>query len=88
VGAFAFTASAAAVFQSLLGFAFPLSVKICIPKSDTVRATYCSAGLAIIIGIPFSVWIWFKGAEIRKRSVAWMYVFTPLAPVSDYQVHI
>jgi hypothetical protein len=30
------------------------------------------AGLAIVIGIPFPVWIWFKGEGIRKMSVGFL----------------
>jgi hypothetical protein len=26
------------------------------------------AGLAIGIGIPFPIWIWYRGEDIRKRS--------------------
>lgn len=26
------------------------------------------AGLAIVIGIPFPIWIWFKGEAIRSKS--------------------
>jgi len=26
------------------------------------------AGLSIIIGIPFPIWIWYKGEEIRSRN--------------------
>lgn len=26
------------------------------------------AGLAMVIGIPFPIWIYYKGADIRARS--------------------
>ncbi|KIM71778.1 hypothetical protein PILCRDRAFT_16737 [Piloderma croceum F 1598] len=75
VDAFAFTASAisaAAVFQSFLGFAFPLFGQDMYAKIGYGGGNSLLAGLAIVIGIPFPVWIWFKGAGIRKRSVGFL----------------
>ena len=71
VDAFAFTASAvsgAAVLQSLLGFIFPLFGQDMYTKLGYGGGNSLLAALAIVIGIPFPVWIWYKGEDIRKRS--------------------
>jgi hypothetical protein len=69
--AFTFAASAlsaAAVFRSLLGFAFPLFGSQMYSKLGDGGGNSLLAGLAIVIGIPFPIWLWYKGAEIRGRS--------------------
>lgn len=71
VDAFNFAASAlsaACVFRSLLGFAFPLFGQQMYAKLGYGGGNSLLAGLAIVIGIPFPVWIWYKGEEIRKKS--------------------
>jgi len=71
VDAFSYAASAvaaAAVFRSLLGFAFPLFGEQMYQKLGNGGGNSLLAGLAIVIGIPFPIWIWFKGEDIRKRS--------------------
>jgi len=75
VDAFAFTASAisaAAVFQSLLGFVFPLFGQDMYVKLGYGKGNSLLAGLAIAFGIPFPIWIWYKGEDIRKRSMAFL----------------
>jgi len=75
VDAFAFAASAvsaAAVFESLLGFAFPLFGQDMYVRLGYGGGNSLLAGLAIIIGIPFPIWIWYKGENIRKRSAAYL----------------
>jgi hypothetical protein len=75
VDAFAFPASAlsaSAVFQSLLGFAFPLFGQNMYVKLGYGGGYSLLAGLAIVIGIPFPIWIWYKGEGIRKRSAAFL----------------
>ena len=75
VDAFAFPASAlsaAAVFESLLGFAFPLFGQDMYVKLGYGGGTSLLASLAVVIGIPFPIWIWYKGEDIRKRSAAFM----------------
>jgi hypothetical protein len=75
VDAFAFTASAvsgAAVLQSLLGFIFPLFGQDMYTKLGYGGGNSLLAGLAIVIGIPFPIWIWYKGEDIRKRSAAFL----------------
>lgn len=71
VDAFTFAASAlsaAAVFRSVLGFAFPLFGEQMYAKLGNGGGNSLLAGIAILIGIPFPIWIWFKGAEVRSRS--------------------
>lgn len=71
VDAFTYAASAlsaAAVFRSVLGFAFPLFGEQMYAKLGNGGGNSLLAGLAIFIGIPFPIWIYFKGAEIRSRS--------------------
>lgn len=71
VDAFQFAASAlsaAAVFRSLLGFAFPLFGAQMYAKLGYGGGNSLLAGLAIVIGIPFPIWIWYKGEAIRTRS--------------------
>jgi hypothetical protein len=75
VDAFAFPASAisaAVVFQSLLGFAFPLFGQKMYVKLGYGGGNSLLAGLATVIGIPFPIWIWYKGEDIRNRSPAFM----------------
>lgn len=69
--AFSYAASAiaaAAVFRSLLGFVFPLFGQQMYHKLGNGGGNSLLAGFAIVIGIPFPVWIWFKGEDIRNRS--------------------
>lgn len=90
--AFAFAASAvsaAAVFQSLLGFIFPLFGQDMYVKLGYGGGNSVLAGLAIILGIPFPIWIWYKGEDIRRKSVAFLAPdVRPLSRVSllDYRL--
>jgi len=71
VDAFVFPASAmsaAAFLQSILGFVFPLFGQDMYVKLGYGGGTTLLAGLSIVIGIPFPIWIWYKGAAIRKKS--------------------
>jgi hypothetical protein len=79
VDAFAFAAGAtpalslapeAAMFQSLLGlgFVFPLFGQDMYVKLGYGKGNSLLAALAIVIGIPFPIWIWYKGEDIRQRS--------------------
>jgi hypothetical protein len=75
VDAFAFPASAisaSAVLQSILGFIFPLFGQKMYAKLGYGGGYSLLAGLAIVIGIPFPIWIWYKGEGIRKRSAAFL----------------
>ena len=58
--------------QSLLGFVFPLFGQDTYVKLGYGGGNSLLAGLAIFIGIPFPIWIWYKGEDIRKRSAAFL----------------
>ncbi|KAA1466239.1 multidrug resistance protein 4 [Dentipellis sp. KUC8613] len=60
--------SAAAVFRSMLGFAFPLFGAQMYAALGNGGGNSLLAGLAIVIGIPFPVWIYFRGEQVRARS--------------------
>ncbi|TFK38130.1 multidrug resistance protein 4 [Crucibulum laeve] len=71
VDAFTFAASAiaaAAVFRSVFGFAFPLFGMQMFAALGLGGGNSLLAGLAIVLGIPFPVWIYYKGEAIRMRS--------------------
>ncbi|GLB42015.1 putative multidrug resistance protein 4 [Lyophyllum shimeji] len=71
VDAFRFAASAtaaASVFRSLLGFAFPLFGQQMFHALGLGGGNSLLAGLAIILGIPFPVWIYYRGEAIRVNS--------------------
>ena len=53
---------------SLLGFVFPLFGAQMYEALGIGGGNSLLAGLAIIIGIPFPIWIWYKGEEIRSRN--------------------
>ncbi|KAF9009997.1 major facilitator superfamily domain-containing protein [Cyathus striatus] len=63
VDAFTYAASAtaaAAVFRSLFGFAFPLFGSQMFEAMGIGAGNSFLAGLAIVLGIPFPVWIYYK----------------------------
>ncbi|KAJ7074033.1 major facilitator superfamily domain-containing protein [Mycena amicta] len=71
VDTFAYAASAlsaASVFRSLLGFAFPLFGQQMFSALGTGGGNSLLGGLAIVLGIPFPIYLYFRGAEIRKKS--------------------
>ncbi|KAG1820299.1 multidrug resistance protein 4 [Suillus subaureus] len=71
VDTFTYAASAiaaASMFRSLLGFAFPLFGEQMFASLGYGGGNSLLAGLAIIIGIPFPVWIYFTGERIRAKS--------------------
>ncbi|ESK90159.1 mfs multidrug [Moniliophthora roreri MCA 2997] len=71
VDAFTYAASAlaaASVFRSILGFAFPLFGAQMFEAMGIGGGNSFLGGLAIVLGIPFPVWIYYKGAEMRARS--------------------
>jgi sugar phosphate permease len=71
VDTFAYAASAtsaASTFRSLLGFAFPLFGEQMFAALGYGWGNTMLAGVAIIIGIPFPVWIYFAGKRIRAKS--------------------
>ncbi|KII94683.1 hypothetical protein PLICRDRAFT_33499 [Plicaturopsis crispa FD-325 SS-3] len=60
--------SAASVFRSVLGFAFPLFGQQMNDKLGYGGSNSLLGGLAIVIGIPFPIWIYYYGEKIRLRS--------------------
>ncbi|KAF9553106.1 multidrug resistance protein 4 [Agrocybe pediades] len=71
VDAFQYAASAtaaAALFRSLLGFAFPLFGQQMFDAMGIGGGNSLLAGLAIVLGIPFPVWLYFKGEKMRARN--------------------
>ncbi|KAG1892470.1 multidrug resistance protein 4 [Suillus subluteus] len=71
VDTFTYAASAtaaASTFRSFLGFAFPLFGQQMLAALGYGGGNTLLAGFAIIIGIPFPVWIYFAGERIRAKS--------------------
>jgi hypothetical protein len=71
VDAFTYAASAtaaASVFRSLLGFAFPLFGKQMFDALGEGGGNSLLAGISIIVGIPFPVWVYYHGEEMRARN--------------------
>ncbi|KAF8234590.1 MFS general substrate transporter [Tricholoma matsutake] len=71
VDAFRFAASAtaaASVIRSLMGFVFPLFGPQMYNALGYGGGNSLLAGFAIILGIPFPVWIYYKGESIRLNS--------------------
>ncbi|KAK0482188.1 multidrug resistance protein 4 [Armillaria novae-zelandiae] len=60
--------AAASVFRSLLGFAFPLFGDQMFNALGLGGGNSLLAGLAILLGIPFPIWIYYKGEAVRLRS--------------------
>lgn len=52
----------------MLGFAFPLFGSQMYAALGNGGGNSLLAGLAIVLGIPFPVWLWYKGEEVRQRS--------------------
>ncbi|KAF9482341.1 multidrug resistance protein 4 [Pholiota conissans] len=71
IDAFTYAASAvsaASVFRSLLGFAFPLFGKQMFDALGEGGGNTLLAGIAIVLGIPFPIWIYYKGEAMRARN--------------------
>ncbi|KAG2156043.1 major facilitator superfamily domain-containing protein [Suillus clintonianus] len=71
VDTFTYAASAtaaASTFRSFFGFAFPLFGQQMFATLGYGGGNSLLAGFAIIIGIPFPVWIYFAGERIRANS--------------------
>ncbi|KAJ7771073.1 major facilitator superfamily domain-containing protein, partial [Mycena maculata] len=60
--------SAASVFRSMLGFAFPLFGNQMFAALGYGGGNSLLGGLAIVLGIPFPIYIYYRGAEMRTRS--------------------
>ncbi|KAL5631833.1 hypothetical protein ACGC1H_000022 [Rhizoctonia solani] len=71
VDSFSYAASAiaAATFlRSLFGFAFPLFGQRLFDSLGIGGGHSLLAGIAIVVGVPFPIWIYFKGEEMRARN--------------------
>ncbi|THH31632.1 hypothetical protein EUX98_g2527 [Antrodiella citrinella] len=71
VDTFTYAASAlaaAAVFRSLFAFAFPLFGEQMYAALGYGGGNSLLAGLAIVVGIPFPIWLWYYGEAIRMKS--------------------
>lgn len=71
VDSFRYAASAmaaATVIRSVLGFAFPLFGEQMFNALHNGPGYSLLAGLAIVSGIPFPIWIYYHGEKIRLRS--------------------
>ncbi|PPQ86625.1 hypothetical protein CVT25_006809 [Psilocybe cyanescens] len=71
VDSFKYAASAlaaAAVFRSMLGFAFPLFGKQMYDALGSGGGNSLLAGVAIVLGVPFPIWIYYRGEEMRARN--------------------
>lgn len=56
------------MFRSLLGFAFPLFGSQMFSKLGLGGGNSLLAGLAIVLGIPFPIFLWFYGEKMRANS--------------------
>ena len=56
------------MFRSLLGFAFPLFGKQMFDALGLGGGNSLLGGLAIVLGIPFPIFLWYKGAALRARN--------------------
>lgn len=71
VDTFTYAASAiaaAAVFRSVLGFAFPLFGEQMFAALGYGGGNSLLAGLAIVFGIPFPIWLYYNGEKLREKS--------------------
>ncbi|KAJ7284441.1 major facilitator superfamily domain-containing protein [Mycena rebaudengoi] len=71
VDAFTYAASAlsaSSVLRSLFGFAFPLFAQDMFNTLGLGPGNTLLAGIALILGVPFPIFIYYKGAAIRARS--------------------
>jgi len=71
VDSFQYAASAiaaATVIRSLFGFVFPLFGEQMFDALGNGGGYSLLAGLAIVIGIPFPIWIYYAGEKIRAKS--------------------
>ncbi|EKM77331.1 hypothetical protein AGABI1DRAFT_43519 [Agaricus bisporus var. burnettii JB137-S8] len=60
--------AAASLFRSLLGFAFPLFGAQMFAAMGEGGGNSLLAGLSIVLGIPFPIFIYYKGEMLRARN--------------------
>lgn len=71
VDSFTYSASAlgaAAVLRCLFAFAFPLFGEQMFTTLGFGGGNSLLAGLAILTGIPFPIFLWFRGEQVRLRN--------------------
>jgi len=71
VDAFKYAASAlaaASVIRSLFGFIFPLFAEQMFNKLTNGGGYSLLAGVGILVGWPFPIWIYYYGEKVRARS--------------------
>jgi len=71
VDSFTYAASAIAAssfLRSMFGFAFPLFATQMFEALDLGPGSTLLAGVAILLGVPFPIWLFYKGGEARARS--------------------
>ncbi|KAF8491422.1 MFS general substrate transporter [Gautieria morchelliformis] len=71
VDAFTYAASAlsaASVFRAVFGFAFPLFGEQMFAALGFGGGNSLLAGIAIVTGIPFPIWLYYKGEQMRLRN--------------------
>ncbi|KAH8804192.1 multidrug resistance protein 4 [Flagelloscypha sp. PMI_526] len=71
VDIFVFAASASstlAVFRSLVAFFFPLFAEQMFHKLGLGPGCSLLAGIAIVLGIPFPIWLYLNGEKLRKQN--------------------
>ncbi|KAH8828660.1 major facilitator superfamily domain-containing protein [Flagelloscypha sp. PMI_526] len=71
VDTFVFAASATStlmVFRSLVAFCFPLFAKQMFDKLGLGPGNSLLAGVAVVVGIPFPIWLYFNGERLRRHN--------------------
>jgi len=71
VDAYKYAASAlaaASVFRAMFGFSFPLFAEDMFKALSTGGGFSLLAGIAIVVGIPFPIWIYLYGERMRAMS--------------------
>jgi hypothetical protein len=71
VDSFTYAASAlgaASVFRACLGFAFPLFGEQMFASLGFGGGNSLLAGMAIVTGIPFPIFLYYKGEKMRLRN--------------------
>ena len=71
VDSFTYAASAlaaASVLRAIFGFAFPLFGQQMFDALGQGGGNSLLAGMAILTGVPFPIWLFYKGEGIRMRN--------------------
>ena len=71
VDAFTYAASALAAassFRAFFGFAFPLFGEQMFAALGSGGGNSLLAGIAVVTGIPFPMWLYYRGEQARLRN--------------------